>query len=173
MEFEQADPTAAESTADELLTEHFVRRVLVATDFSAGADRALTFAIRYAKLLRAAIDLVHVYPIPASFVFSPVPGVMPMPTPAPEVLEGISDSLGVLAARVRESGIECQTGSVEGVPADEIVAQASRIGADLIVMGTHGGSGLRSVLLGSVAERVLHRAPCPVLVVPPVREPSE
>ena len=173
MEFEQADPAAAESTADELLTEHLVRRVLVATDLSVGAERALTLAIRYAKLLRAAIDLVHVCPFPASFAFSLVPGVLPRPTTTPEALHDIDERLGVLAARVREAGIECQTVSVEGVAADEIVAQASKIGADLIVMGTHGRTGLRSVLLGSVAERVLHKTGCPVLVVPPVREPGE
>jgi nucleotide-binding universal stress UspA family protein len=72
----------------------------------------------------------------------------------------------VLAAGVRESALECQTGTVEGIPGDEIVDYATKIGADLIVMGTHGRGGLRRVLLGSVAEKVLRAACCPVLVVP-------
>jgi nucleotide-binding universal stress UspA family protein len=67
---------------------------------------------------------------------------------------------------VREPGVECQTKTVEGNPGDEIVDYAAKIGADLIVMGSHGHSGVRRLLLGSVAEKVLHRTPCPVLVVP-------
>jgi nucleotide-binding universal stress UspA family protein len=59
-----------------------------------------------------------------------------------------------------------------GVPAHAICAYAQRVRADLIVMGTHGRTGVRRLLLGSVAEQVLHKAGCPVLVVPPVREPA-
>jgi nucleotide-binding universal stress UspA family protein len=101
--------------------------------------------------------------------YIPVPtvsGVTPLPPPTPEAAQGIQESLGVLAAAVREAGIECQTKSVEGNPGDEIVDYAAKIGADMIVMGSHGRSGVRRLLLGSVAEKVLHRTTCPVLVVP-------
>jgi nucleotide-binding universal stress UspA family protein len=151
---------------DELSMASFVRRILVPTDFSDGANGALTLAIKFAKLLRAAIDLLHVEAMPT---YTPVPsvsGAMPLPPPRAEAAPGIRESLAVLAAGVRESGIECQTVHVDGNPGDEIVDYATKIGADLIVMGTHGRGGLRRLLLGSVAEKVLRAACCPVLVVP-------
>jgi nucleotide-binding universal stress UspA family protein len=151
---------------DELSMATFVRRILVPTDFSDGANRALTLAIKFAKLLRAAIDLLHVQGLPT---YAPVPsvaGAVLMPPSVSDVAQGVHDSLAVLAAGVRESGLECQTASVDGTPGEAIVDYATKIGADLIVMGTHGRSGLGRVLLGSVAEKVLRGASCPVLVVP-------
>ena len=161
MEFERNDPVS---------TGHVIARVLVPTDFSDGAEKALTVAIRFARLLRAAIDLIHVYPLPAAVTASPIPGV-PFPAPTPEILQDIQQKLEALATRVRESGLDCLPSSGEGKAADEIVARANKIDAALIVMGTHGRTGLKRVLLGSVAEQVLHKATCPVLVVP-IREPS-
>jgi nucleotide-binding universal stress UspA family protein len=151
---------------DDLSTAAFVRRILVPTDFSDGANRALTLAIKFAKLLRAAIDLLHVQTIPTYTPIPSIPGAVPLPPPLPEAAQGIQESLALLAAGVRESGIECQVRSVEGSPGDEIVDYATKIGADLIVMGTQGRSGLRRLLLGSVAEKVLRAACCPVMVVP-------
>lgn len=157
---------AVAANADELSMAAFVRRILVPTDFSDGAKRALDLATKYAKLLRAAIDLLHVQPIPAFTPVPSIPGALPLPLPVPEDAQGIRESLAALAAGVRESGIECQTGTGEGNPGDEIVDYATRIGADLIVMGTHGRGGLSRMLLGSVAEKVLRATCCPVLVVP-------
>ena len=147
-----------------------IKHVVVGTDFSDGSDRALTVAIRYAKLLGAAIDLVHVYPMPAPGITSPIPGVVPMPPPTPEVLESLQGSLAERAARARDAGLECLTASAQGSAADEIAAYADRAAAELIVVGTHGRTGLRRVLLGSVAEQVLHKTRRPVLVVPPAGE---
>jgi nucleotide-binding universal stress UspA family protein len=151
---------------DELSMAPFVRRILVPTDFSDGAKRALTLAIKFAKLLRAAIDLLHVQAMPTYAPVPSLPGAVPLPLAVPEAAQGIHESLAVLAGGVRESGLECQTGTAEGNPGDEIIDYATKIGADLIVMGTHGRGGLRRVLLGSVAEKVLRGACCPVLVVP-------
>jgi nucleotide-binding universal stress UspA family protein len=162
-----------DTTPDDLSTSAFVRRVLVPTDFSDGAHRALTLAIKFAKVLRAAIDVLHVQAIPTYTPVPLVPGAVPLPPPVPEAAEGVQESLAVLAAAVRESGLECQTGSVEGNPGDEIVDYASKIGADLIVMGTHGRSGVRRLLLGSVAEKVLRGACCPILVVPTHQSANE
>ena len=66
----------------------------------------------------------------------------------------------------RGAGVTVETTTLSGRAAPEIVAHAKKIGADLIVMGTHGRSGFQHALLGSVAERVVHHSPCPVLVVP-------
>jgi nucleotide-binding universal stress UspA family protein len=66
---------------------------------------------------------------------------------------------------LRSSGLSVDTEQVDGAPAEVIVQRARDLGAGLIMMTTHGRSGLRRVLLGSVAEAVLHDAPCPVLLV--------
>lgn len=144
-----------------------VKRVVLATDFSDGAGRALTVAIRFAKLLGAAVDLVHVYPMAAAGVLSPVPGVVPLPPAPPDLLDEIERSLDAVATQVRAAGVDRLTTILQGRAADEIVAYANRVAADLIVMGTHGRTGIRRVLLGSVAEQVLRQARCPLLVVPP------
>jgi universal stress protein A len=67
---------------------------------------------------------------------------------------------------VREAGIPCETAMLIGSAVQEIVKRAKDTSADLIVMGTHGRSGLAHALLGSNAERVIQHAPCPVLIVP-------
>ena len=67
---------------------------------------------------------------------------------------------------MRAAGLRCETAMLVGRPDAEIVARATATGAELIVMGTHGRSGLAHALLGSVAERVVQHAPCPVLIVP-------
>jgi nucleotide-binding universal stress UspA family protein len=93
-----------------------------------------------------------------------------MPPPGPEVLDAIQQRLDELVARGRDAGVQCLTAIPQGAAADEIVTHANRIGAELIVTGTHGRTGLRKVLLGSVAEQVVRKATCPVMVVPPPRE---
>src|SRR5262245_53466224 len=120
-----------------------VKRFVVATDFSEGAERALTVAIGFAKPLGAAIDLVHVYPMPAAGVMTPIPGVVPMPPPGPEVLQGIERELAARAETVRAAGVDCLLANPQGNAAAEIVAYAKRIAAELIVMGTHGRTGIR------------------------------
>jgi nucleotide-binding universal stress UspA family protein len=152
------------------MTMEPVKRLVVATDFSDDADRALAVAIRFARAFGAEVELVHVYPMAAAGVTSPIPGVVPMPPPGPDILDGIQRALDARAIRVRDAGVECLTANPQGNAADEIVAHANRVAADLIVTGTHGRSGIRKVLLGSVAERVLSKARCPVLVIPPPRE---
>jgi nucleotide-binding universal stress UspA family protein len=159
--------TREEADTDELAKIPFVRRILVATDFSEQADRALTLAVRMAKVLRAAIELVHVYPI-SLFEVTP-PFQQPITTePSPEVMASIERMMGTRASSVRAAGIECTTATWGGrAPDEEIVDRATKIGADLVVMGTHGRSGIKHALIGSVAERVVRTASCPVLVVPP------
>ncbi|MES1171714.1 MAG: universal stress protein [Bacteroidota bacterium] len=168
---ERAEDDRTPTDRADFLTATFMRRVLVPTDFSETADRALTLAIRFAKLVRAAIDLVHVYPLPVYAPATDVPGAFPLP-PTPEILADVEHGLARAAARVRDAGVECQVASMEGRASDEIVAHATKIGADLIVMGSHGRSGLRRALLGSVAEQVLHKVKCPVLVVPAAGAPD-
>ena len=146
-----------------------MKRLLVPTDFSEHADRALTLAIGLAKPLGATIDLVHVYALPMPIVAS-IGGAVPPPLPTPDDLMSIQRGVDELAERVRHAGVECFTAIVEGSPAVEIVSRSRKINADLIVIGTHGRTGIRRVIFGRVAEEVLRRTSLPILMVPPVRE---
>jgi len=147
------------------------RPIVVPTDFSEGANGALGQAIRLAKLLGQRIELLHVYPIPPYLATGAFPAVAPPPPPTPEILEGVQSQLETLAETIRQAGVECQTATREGDAAERIVDHAAKLDADIIVVGTHGRTGWRRALLGSVAELVLRHAPCPVLVVP-IREPA-
>ena len=148
------------------MTPEPVKRLVVATDFSDTAERALEVGIRFAKLMGAALDLVHVYPLPSTGVVSPMPGVIPAPLPGPDELQTIEQRLAALGAKVREAGVQVLSTTLVGDPPDEINSYARRVVADLIVVGTHGRTGIRRALLGSVAEQVVRRAHCPVIVVP-------
>jgi len=148
------------------VTPEPVKRLVVATDFSSTAERALGVGIRFAKLMGAALDLVHVYPLPSTGVVSPMPGVVPAPLPGPDELQTIEERLTALGANVRQAGVQYLSTTLVGDPPDEINSYARRVVADLIVVGTHGRTGIRRALLGSVAEQVVRRARCPVVVVP-------
>jgi nucleotide-binding universal stress UspA family protein len=121
-----------------------VREILAATDFSTLGDAAVRVAREYAACFDARVHLVHV---------------------APSGELGIPELLARIAG---ESGptVPITFAAISGDPAEEIVRYARARGIDLIVVGTHGRSGFTRLLLGSVAERVLRQAPCPVLTVP-------
>jgi universal stress protein A len=142
------------------------KRILVPTDFSDPSTEALATAVAFAQLSGATLDLVHVA-VEANFVLPPPVDLAPVPIDMSAVMARVGDSLGAEEARVRAAGISCESAVLMGGrPDTEIVARASATGAQLIVMGTHGRSGLAHALLGSIAERVVQHAPCPVLIVP-------
>ena len=145
-----------------------MKRVLVPTDFSDHADRALTVAIELAKPLGATIDLLHVSTSPMPIVAS-IGGSIPppLPLPTPDELMSIQRTLDERAEQVRSAGLECSTAIVEGQAPVEIVSQSRKIGADLIVMATHGRTGVKRLVIGNVAEKIVRHAPCPVLTVKP------
>jgi nucleotide-binding universal stress UspA family protein len=143
-----------------------MERIVLPTDLSPESARAIAKAVELAKALNLGITLFHAVPEPVVLT-----GAMPgsgMPLPEPDV-KG--------ACREAEQQMLALSESIEGVPvevkvraapvtADAIVRYASDIGAWGIVMASHGRSGMRRLVLGSVAEVVLRRATCPVVVVP-------
>jgi len=140
-----------------------IATILVPTDFSPDADAALEHAIDIARLFGARIHLLHAYYIvpqaatPWSYSF-----------PAGLIDDVRQDALRrveALREKVKERGIEASSEVSGEPPSLAIVACAERQKADLIAMGTRGLTGVKHVLLGSVAERVLRFAPCPVLIV--------
>jgi len=142
-----------------------VKLILVPTDFTEPSERALDAAMDLARLLGAAIELLHVN-IDPTFVVPPPGDIMAVPIDISRAVATAEEQLEAAVARVRAGGLAVTGASESGRMHTEIVDHARKIGADMIVMGTHGRHGIGHALLGSVAEKVVQHAPCPVLVVP-------
>jgi nucleotide-binding universal stress UspA family protein len=141
-----------------------IEQILVPHDFSENADRALEHALRIAAAYGARMTVLHAYDI--SSVGYPNAYFSSFNDFASQVERAANDEMKKIAARLRDSRVEVDTIVVAGHPASEIIAAAERIHANLIVMGTHGRRGIAHALLGSVAEKVVRTAKCPVLTVP-------
>jgi nucleotide-binding universal stress UspA family protein len=139
------------------------RTILIPIDFSEHASAALGQAVDLARAFEATLHLLHVYQRPVELL-SPYEAPLP-PSFSEEVREGARRRLDEQLAEVRGAGLPSEAHLVEGIPSEAIVAKARELSADLIVIGTRGLTGLKHVLLGSVAERVIRTAPCPVLAV--------
>ena len=134
---------------------------LVPVDFSKGSEAALDQAIKLAKENRGKLLLLHV--ISTNFAFPLEIGFSDIF----EILEkNARDSMQKLIRRKRLKPRQCRSVLVTGVnPADVIAAMAKKHRASMIVMGSHGKTGFQRFMLGSVAERTLRDADCPVLIV--------
>ncbi len=139
--------------------------ILVPTDFSPASAIAQKAAIRLAQLFRASIELFHVNVDP-SVVLPPPGDVVSFPGLFERVLADAAQQMERIAGEIRDAGVTCTCASDVGRSHEAIVEQARRSGAGLIVMGSHGRHGLSHALFGSVAEKVVEHAPCPVLIVP-------
>ena len=139
-----------------------IQRVLCPIDYSDYSRRALRHAATIANLYDADLHVLHVVPdmLPTYVAFAgPVP-----PVPITDVEPAAVHALDQF---VDKSGVELMMSRVvrRGKAVLEIAEYAEEIGADLIVVGTHGHTGFDHVMLGSTTERLLHHAPCPVLTV--------
>jgi nucleotide-binding universal stress UspA family protein len=147
------------------------KKILCPVDFSDSSRGALELALRLAREARGSVTLAHV--VQTIYVTSPDPGFGLAPVYT-AMFEGADQALAALKA---EAARLAPTVPVEvvrelGTPWDHLTGLARRGKFDLVVMGTHGRTGLAHVLVGSVAERVVRHAPCPVLVTrAPVAEP--
>jgi nucleotide-binding universal stress UspA family protein len=140
-----------------------IRNVLVATDFSSHAEAALEAAIELAKNFDARIHLLHAFDVPLPFV-SPYEVAIP-DSYLEAARQEAARHLAACEAKVEAAGIEVESNLSEVPAAPAIARAAEEVGADLIVMGTRGNTGLKHALLGSVADRTLRLAPCSVLTV--------
>lgn len=139
------------------------KTILVPVDFSDDSAEALDRAIELAKQFDSKIHLMHSYPIH-------VGGIAPYGMVVPESFErdfrqAAAKHLDQWAEKVQASGVAADSSLTPNVASQAIVDEAEKINADLIVMGTRGLTGLKHVVLGSVAERTIRLAPCPVLTV--------
>jgi nucleotide-binding universal stress UspA family protein len=139
-----------------------IQHILVAHDFGAAADSALAYAGGFAAKLGARVTVLHAHDVPA--YADPAAFVAAFEFAA-EAEQEVASTLQRVATRARAPNVEVNTVLTYGEPSAEIVNAARSLGADLIVMGTHGRKGMSHVLLGSVAEKVVRSAPCPVLTV--------
>jgi universal stress protein A len=121
-----------------------VRQILFATDFSAASEAAAETALEFARRFGASLHILHVM----------LPGAEPR---TPALLTKLADEF--------KKSVPVTTAVESGNPATQIVQYAERMSIDLIVIGTHGRTGMTRALVGSVAERVVRLAPCPVLTV--------
>jgi nucleotide-binding universal stress UspA family protein len=142
------------------------RRILHASDFSPASRPAFTQAIDLAKRDGARLTIVHVMPPPvAAAITDGYVSPKVWSDLERQVRDQAQKQVDKLVARARQAGVRATSMLLEGTPADRIVRAARRLPADLIVMGTLGRSGLAKLFLGSVAERVIAMARCPVLTV--------
>ncbi len=140
-----------------------VKRILVPIDFSAHSEHALSVAVSVAEQFGAEIILVNVL---EQFIYPGDVSFMPMTLPS-YVSEREEANASRLKAMLEGSKIKHHSVVRVGRAWDEIVQVSKKLKTDLIVIATHGHTGLRHALLGSVAERVVQHAPCAVLTVRP------
>jgi nucleotide-binding universal stress UspA family protein len=140
------------------------KKILVPVDFSLHSAEAVRYAADLSQRYAASVALIHVYeivayPLPEGFVLYTAQQQMDMSALFAKQLDGAKADAEAAGA------LRLTTHLVEGAPAWEITQFAKAGDYDLIVMGTHGRSGLQHAIFGSVAERVLRKAACPVLTV--------
>ncbi len=141
-----------------------LKKLLVPTDFSESARHALTYGISFAREYQAELVVLHVVENLTVGYASDL-----FPVPMAEVFQEISGyakaELAKLGAVAREKKVQVVEQVVQGKPSAEIIRFAKETEVDMIVLGTHGKGMLDQALFGSTTERVVRRAPCPVLTV--------
>lgn len=142
-----------------------LHRILVPTDFSKFSQTAVTYAAAFAEKFGAQIHLLHVVQNLAMLVPDMVNVAPPVMPTVDQMTLAVRAALQKVVEENQLEGFEVQFEVREGTPFYEIIQYAKEKEIDLIVMGTHGHSGLVHVLLGSVTEKVVRKAPCPVLTV--------
>src|SRR5262245_8741523 len=141
-----------------------VTRILVSTDFSVASIAALTFAKTLSERFDSSLHLLHVLEDP--YITGAFAAELYAPPPAglrESWLKSAEASINAQLTEAERARFNATTEVVFGPTAPAIVERASALGADLIVMGTHGRGGVAHLLMGSVAERVVRTAKCPVL----------
>jgi nucleotide-binding universal stress UspA family protein len=140
------------------------KRILVPVDFSEPSTRALMHAIAMAEQFGASLDVLHVVPNP--YVDDPAGLYLPLPvTYVNDLMNDARKRLDDLLDSADRQRLRARAIVKVGDPLRQVVEYARGESVDLIVLGTHGRSGVAHLFLGSVAERVVRTAPCPVLTV--------
>ncbi len=138
------------------------KTILCAIDGSAATERLLLYAMHFGRTEASALHIVHVYQLPAHYAASE--GYSDLAAAFRRVAQNVAqDARSFLQ---EESEVEVTAEVFEGTPADIILAEAARIGADLILLGSRNPADVTDLLLGSVSQQVLNAARIPILVIP-------
>jgi nucleotide-binding universal stress UspA family protein len=154
---QQHRPTSAE--------EALLKNILVPIDFSSISGTVVDFARTLAECFSAKLWLVHVASPDPDFVGYDA-GPQSVRDQVAEHLRDEHQRLQATASELRDGGVDATALLVQGVTAEKILAEAEQHTADLIVMGSHGHGAVHRALMGSVSERVLRKADCPVTLIP-------
>lgn len=142
-----------------------LERILFPTDFSSFADHALAYGASFAKEYKAKLYVLHVIEDLTSVPYFEVFQV-PIPADFIKDVEAMAGrQMAELADRDVLQGVEAETMIRRGVPFVEILTAAKELEIDMITIATHGRTGLQQMLFGSTAEKVVRKAPCPVLSI--------
>lgn len=136
------------------------KTVLCPTDFSDTSYHALEYGLRFARLASGTLIVTHVIHVPSGDLYAENRTLH-----FDEAKARVEQRLAELVATRIEGYPKCQTRIEIGDPAEHIIKMAKDCRADLIVTSTHGRSGLAHLVMGSVAEKIIRHAPCPVFVV--------
>ncbi len=145
-----------------------IRSILLPTDFSECARKAVPYAADLARLTGARVVCLHVIePVVPAVGWTPLAEPLPVGDISEQLEDSAAKELPRFAGCEEFEGLEVEDSIVRGDAAAEIVRAARERGSDLIVISSHGRTGLGRILFGSTAESVVRHAPCPVLVVKP------
>ncbi len=143
-------------------------RILVPIDFSEHSKSTVSYATRFAASHNSTIYLLHVFQIP-DYVVTPYArrkqNCVEVQSQIDSAEQEARETLEMFAQELATKGIKVQPHLRVGYAFDEIVLMAKHFDVDLIVIGSHGRGGIKRLLVGSTAERVVEHAPCPVLVI--------
>ena len=153
-----------EHAEDDPVVHASLKRIVVPVDFSPSSFGALRFAREWAVRFGSEICLLHVLEPATNFGLLGSEAIVPAPPP-PDCGELIRAELERIAHKQFPDSTKVSVAVRYGIPYDEIVTAAQEMAADLIVISTHGRSGLSRAMMGSTAERIVRHATCPVLTV--------
>lgn len=146
-----------------------IKRVLIALEDNRHAENVASYGYEIARKLDAVVTLLTVYEIPVATPYVADPLLNESPVMVPEIMSVQEDTANALLNRLKDQfgeGLTTLTIAKLGNPKEEILATADEWNADLIVAGTHGRTGFDYFISGSVAEKVMRKAKCPVFIIP-------
>jgi universal stress protein A len=144
------------------------KRILVPIDFSEHSKKTISYAARFSSRYNATVQLLHVFEVPenAATPYGRQPQTChQIKSQIDAVEQNARENLTAFENQLVKAGVKVEAYVRVGCPFDEIVQMANHLQVDLIIIGSHGHTGMARLLGGSTAERVVERAPCPVLVV--------
>jgi len=141
-----------------------IKKILVPCDFSSYAEHAFAWAVRLAQQSTAEIVLIYAVPIFSHVSYTEIPILVDIPKIEAELIAEGEKQLRTFLSEHNTGNVQIEPRAMLGDPFSVICCVAEEEHVDLIVLGSHGRTGLSHVFLGSVAERVVRHAPCPVLV---------